>query len=225
MHNFLGRGTPPAPRSPLPLLSPKYSALICSRTNLLRSRKANSQLLLRARRHGSCSPFLHNLPTPSKPPICPVQLDFATTVGAYIYILWHRTDYLLFYGPRKGTPRVMDDDIWEDYISQTAVLLASFSFERTLDWDLSCHLKAFRHLAVFGRETAGQWTWRATGIWAHLVSEESRCAGDACGSPSGPETYSTRCSQNLFSSWNIWGCEMSLQEKQLTSEPLGCLQS
>lgn len=37
MHNFLGRGTPPVPRSPLLALSPKYSALI--RTNLPRSRK------------------------------------------------------------------------------------------------------------------------------------------------------------------------------------------
>ena len=41
MHNFLGGDTPPAPRShPLLAFSPKYSALICSRTNLPRSRKA-----------------------------------------------------------------------------------------------------------------------------------------------------------------------------------------
>ena len=158
MHNFLGGDTPPAPRShPLLAFSPKYSALICSRTNLPRSRKA--RLPAPGSAQSSLGTVVSSLPTDQREhPENSVGGGPAPTVGWQLG--FHRTQAEkslwvgdLMVGP--GDP----GKAGTTFPKMSRAGFRSAPGVETRDWGLPCRLEEGKHLAGLLREAGGGGVW------------------------------------------------------------------
>ena len=159
MHNFLGGDTPPALRShPLLAFSPKYSALICSRTNLPRSRKA--RLPAPGSAQSSLGTVVSSLPTDQR------EHPESSRGGAAPPPQWAGSSG--FIGPKQrnlsgwGGLIVGPGDPGEAGTTFPKMSRAGFRSApgvETRDWGLPCRLEEGKHLAGLLREAGGGGVW------------------------------------------------------------------